>query len=414
MGGAGARTLLAATVVNLAGGTMFAWSILLPSLTAEFAASPAAVSSVFSAALVTFTLVVVLAGGVTDARSPRVLTLVAGVVAGLGLGLSAAAPSLPFVAVGYGGLFGVGSGLGYVTAVSVAGTRFPARRGLALGVVVGAYAAGPVVVGPLGTVAIESVGWRPTVAVLGITVACAMSAAATWLPTAPVAAGSSRRRRSARSSGPAASGNRGGGRARPSERSPSANDGSRGLWWLWALFLCATAPGLLAFAYATEIALERGMTPRTAGVVVGLLAGGSLGGRLVAGPLSDRIGTVATTALTLIALVLAVSALGWLPAAAVVLMAMPVLGAAYGAISTLLPAATADLVGPERFGAAYGRVFSAWGVAGVLGPAAGAWLHGVAGNHRLAFQLSVVSAALAFGALTAFARRLRGSRARKP
>lgn len=385
-GGRATQTLVAAAVLNLAAGTLFAWSILLSALTAEFTASSAAVSGVFSAALVMFTLVVVLAGRLTDTRSPRALTIVAGLVGGLGLGLTAVAPSLPVLAVGYGGLFGLGSGLGYVTAVSVAGTRFGDRRGLALGVVVGAYAAGPVVAAPLGSVAIQAAGWRPTVAVLAVAVACAMSAAAAWLPSAPVAATQPFRARTRRSTA-------------------GAGDPSRTLWWLWALFLCATLPGLLAFTYATEIALERGIAPRTAGVVVGLLAAGNLGGRLVTGPLSDRLGTPATTASTLVALALAVTALGWLPAAAVVLIAMPVLGAAYGAISTLVPAATADLVRPERFGAAYGRVFSSWGVAGVLGPAAGSWLHGVAGHHRLAFQLSVLTTGLAFVALAAVRSR---------
>jgi MFS family permease len=149
-------------------------------------------------------------------------------------------------------------------------------------------------------------------------------------------------------------------------------------------------------------------------VVVGLLAAGSLGGRLVAGPISDRFGILATTRLTLIALALAGTALGWLPAAAVVLVAMPVLGVAYGAISTLIPAATAEVVRPERFGAAYGRVFSAWGAAGVLGPVVGGWLHEVAGDHRLAFQLSLLSTGLAFGALAALAAEMRGGRDRKP
>ncbi len=182
---------------------------MLPSLTATFAQSSAAVSGVFSAALVMFAVVVLLAGDPADDRSPRKLTIAAGLISGLGLGLSAAAPSLPVVAVGYGALFGLGSGLGYVTTVSLASTRFGDRRGLALGVVVGAYAAGPILIGPLGTVAIQTVGWRPTVGLLELAVAGATSAAALWLPAAPVVARSSSYERSAGSSGRANSGDPG-------------------------------------------------------------------------------------------------------------------------------------------------------------------------------------------------------------
>jgi MFS transporter, OFA family, oxalate/formate antiporter len=386
-----ARLLAAATAVNLAAGTLFAWSILLPPLTEDLGGSAAATSSVFSAALVLFAAVVLVAGGLADERSPRALAIASGLVMGAGLTVCAAAPSLPVVAIGYGGLFGVGSGLAYVTVVSVAGTRFEERRGLALGVVVGAYAAGPILVGPLGTLAIEAVGWRPTVAALALLIAGATAAAARWLPSAPAK------------------------RDRPS-RATSASElpGPRtaGLWSLWALFLLSTAPGLLAFSYTTDIALERGLSTGAAGAVVGLLAAGNLVGRLVAGPLSDRWGTVATIALTLFALTAAVAVLGWLSAAAVALVALPVLGAQYGAISAVLPAATADLVGTERFGASYGRVFTSWGVAGVLGPAAGGWLHAGAGTYRPAFQASLVCAVLAVAALIAFARALTGVRTR--
>jgi MFS transporter, OFA family, oxalate/formate antiporter len=181
----------------------------------------------------------------------------------------------------------------------------------------------------------------------------------------------------------------------------------RGLWWLWVLFLAATAPALLAFAYTTEIALERGVGRGAVGVAVGVLAVGNLAGRLVAGPVSDRLGTVRTSALTLAALLLALVALGWIGSPGVLLVSLTVLGAQYGAISALLPAATADLVGQARFGTAYGKAFSSWGVAGVIGPAAGGWLHGAAGGYRPAFQLAIACAVVAGVALAAFARHLR-------
>jgi MFS transporter, OFA family, oxalate/formate antiporter len=383
-----ATLLAAATAVNLAAGTLFAWSILLPPLTEDLGGSAAATSSVFSAALVLFAAVVLVAGRLADERSPRALAIAAGLVMGAGLAVCAAAPSLPVVAIGYGGLFGLGSGLAYVTVVSVAGTRFEERRGLALGVVVGAYAAGPILVGPLGTFTIEAAGWRPTVAALALLIAGATVAAARWLPPEPA-----KRER----------------RARTSSAGPAAR--TTGLWSLWALFLLSTAPALLAFSYTTDIALERGLSTGAAGAVVGLLAAGNLAGRLVAGPLSDRWGTVATIALTLAVLAAAVAALGWLSAAAVAFVALPVLGAQYGAISAVLPAATADLVGAERFGSSYGRVFTSWGVAGVVGPVAGGWLHAGAGSYRPAFQVSLVCAALALGALAAFARALARTRA---
>ena len=353
------RMLTAAAATNFALGTLFAWSILLRPLTAEYGVGPATLTTVFSASLVAFAAVVLLGGRLTDTRSPRALTLAAAALAGGGLALTALAPSVAVAGVAYGGLFGLASGLGYVTAVTVATTRFGERRGLALGLVVGAYAAGPVVVGPLGALAIEGLGWRVTVAGLAVAVAGATAAAALWMPPAPVA-------RSDPSSP-----------ARDTEARPREG---RGLWWLWVLFLGATAPALLAFAYTTEIAIESDVAPGAAGIAVGVLAAATSAAARRR-PVSDRLGTVRTSALTLIGLTLAVIALGWIGSVGVLLVALALLGTQYGAISALLPAATADLVGPERFGSGYGRAFTSWGVAGVLGPAAGGWLHGVSGDY---------------------------------
>lgn len=388
--------LVAAAAVNVAAGTLFAWSVFLPPLTAELGASAGTLSAVFSASLVVFAVVVLLAGALTDRGSPRSLAVASAASAGAGLGLTSAAPSVAVVALGYGGLFGLASGLGYVTVVTVASTRFGPRRGFALGIVVGAYAAGPIVVGPAATLSIDALGWRATAAMLAVAVAAVTLVAAGWLPSSPASQESSSRESP-----------KGSGTAGPSGPGRVERVGVR---WLWLLFLFASAPGLLAFAHTTDIGLERGLTAPAAGVLVGLLAAGNLAGRLLAGPLSDRFGTVVVMAASLAALTIAVVALGWSASASAAFLALPVVGLEYGAISTLLPAATADLVGRESFGASYGRAFSSWGVAGLLGPAAGARLHAVAGDYRLAFQASVAAAVVALLALAAFARLLRDAR----
>ena len=379
MGDGSVRTLVAAAVINLAVGTLFAWSILQPPLRGEFGAELDQLSAIFSAALLVFAGVVLAAGKLTDRHSPRLLAALAGVAAGVGLALAAAAPSLAVVAGGFGVLFGLASGLGYVTVVTVAATRFGARRGMAVSVVVGAYAAGPILAGPLGTIAIQAWGWRAFLMLLASAVSVLTLAASPWLPSRP-----------------ARDGERGGGRVPRSARA--------GLWALWTLFLCATMPGLAAFTFATDIVVERGLSIVAAGAVVATMGAGNLIGRLAAGPVSDRVGTQATMRSNVALLATAVAALGWGAGGLAAVLALPLIGLQYGAISALLPGATNDLVGDAGFGAAYGRAFSSWGIAGVLGPAAGAWLHQQSGGYALAFRLSLVAAAVAWVVLI----RLRG------
>lgn len=64
------------------------------------------------------------------------------------------------------------------------------------------------------------------------------------------------------------------------------------------------------------------------------------------------------------------------------LVSLVVIGLAYGAVIAAYPFAVTALFGPERAPAVYGRIFTAWGLAGLVGP----WLAGavfdVYGDYR--------------------------------
>lgn len=174
------------------------------------------------------------------------------------------------------------------------------------------------------------------------------------------------------------------------------------LWWF---SLGAFAPGLLAFANAAHVATERSVTPRGAGIAVALMAAANLAGRLCAASLVLRIGLSGALAGDLGALVLSLSALVWLPGAAAVVVGLSLLGVQYGLTSALLPTATREVSRDGRFGTAYGRVFSSWGVAGLLGPALGAALYDESHGYSASFGASLGAAAIAVLALIVFLHR---------
>lgn len=379
----GLRPLGAAVVVNAAAGTLFAWSILLAPVRAEFGVGPAELAPVFSTALVGFTLAVLAGGHLVDRLGPRPVVTAAGLLAGTGLATGAAAPTVLLLTVGLGALFGSGSGLIYSAAVTATSLRRGRHRGRAVGAVVAAYAAGPVVAGPLGAWAIERAGWRPTLLAAAVGVAALVVLVGRGLPARPASRGSD--------AAPASLG----------------RSGSASLAGLWLLFLCATAPALFAFAVAADIATAIGASGSAAGGVVAVMAGGNLVGRVAAGPLSDRVGVPAALRVVVAAQVVSLLGPGWSTGTAVVLTGLVLLAVAYGAVSALLPVATADIVAPSRFGVSYGRVFTSWGVAGVLGPVAGAALSDGAGGHATAFRAALPVAGLAVVALVGLERSLR-------
>ena len=79
---------------------------------------------------------------------------------------------------------------------------------------------------------------------------------------------------------------------------------------------------------------------------------------------------------------------------------------AYGAIIAVYPAVVRDRYGPDGYPAAYGRVFTAWGVAGLIGPLGAGTLFDATGGYRLPLLL----AALAAVASALVARRETGTR----
>jgi OFA family oxalate/formate antiporter-like MFS transporter len=381
------RALLSALAANAAAGTLFAWSVLLPSLGSDLDLPPGRLGPVFSTALVVFALGVLLGGGTVDRQGPRRVLLVAGALSAAGLGLSASASALLTLHLGIGVLFGAGSGLTYLSTVTWASTRVVGRRDRVTGLVVAAYAAGPVVAAPLATWGIDRLGWRAMLLLAGILVPGVVLLAARALP------------------GPLSTAQAAG--ATPRSRDGVGDTGA--LLALWLLFFGTAVPALLVFAYATEIAVERGVSAGAAGVVVASMAAGNLAGRLLAASLTARLGAGSALWAVVGALVVAVSALTWSPGVTTTVLALPVVTLQYGLMSALLPGATGRVSGELRFGAAYGRVFSSFGAAAVAGPALGSLLHDGEAGYARSFEGALVAAAVAVAALVVYRRRLRST-----
>lgn len=368
------RLLIGATLVNVCLGSLFAWSLFVDPLDAEFAGSSAALSGVFSLAVATFALVVLASGGFVDRSPPRRTVLVAALCALAGLLVAASATSLLVVAGGYGLLFGVGNGLGYSTAVAAAGKAFTKHRGLAVGIAVGAYAGGPLVASPAITALLTAYGWRITFVVLGVAIGALLACGGVLLGA------------HVRWTGPSRAGPAGGVHLRLLVRPGGLIGGA---------FLLGTLPALMVVAHAATIAVDTGMDAATTTAAVALLGAGNLAGRAGGGWVSDRIGRVPGLRAAAGALAITCAVLPELTGAGALLIALVLVGIGYGTQSALVPSLVADLFGPERFAENYGRVFLGWGVAGLLGPQAGAWLSDIAGGFTLALRVGALSAALA-------------------
>ncbi|GAA1388272.1 OFA family MFS transporter [Pseudonocardia kongjuensis] len=382
------RALAGAVLLNLAVSPLFVWDVFTTSVARDLGVGQAQLAGVFSAGLVAFMAGVLVGGRVADVVSPRRLALctAGGAVAGL-LG-SAAATTLPTLVLAFGVLLGGSTGLGYATAVRVAGT-VASGHGLALGLVVSAYAIGTAVLAPVAATLLVTLGRGGTFLLLAGAVG-AILAVATVLVPGHAAHPRAAQHGTARSdpTGPS-------GRTRP----------SRPVIALWLAFGLGSAPALAAFAQAGQLSGTAGALA----LAVTLLNVGNFAGRLVAGPLSDRVGRPAALHANSALLLLACLPLAAGADGPVALAALLLLGTQYGALSTLTPAATSDVVPRERFGTTYGRVFTGWGLAGLLAPVAAATLATTIGYDGV-YRAFLAVAALSWVCVAIYARLLHNQR----
>ena len=171
--------LVAATVVNLPFGTLYAFSVFLKPMEALLGTTRAEMSFVFGLATVTLTMGMNFAPQLYRRLSPASLAVACGLSSGAGLWLSASASSFVQFALGYGVLFGPGAGVLFIVSQQAVNQTVGKARGLANGYVVSLYPLGAMLGAPVFGWSIQAFGVRPTLAGLGVVVlaACAIAAA---------------------------------------------------------------------------------------------------------------------------------------------------------------------------------------------------------------------------------------------
>src|SRR5258708_20542977 len=155
--------------MNLALGSLYAWSVFVAPLEKEFGWKRADTSSVFGWAVIVFAISFIFAGRLQDKFGPFWVSVTGGLLVSMGFFLCAYKTSLNYLIICLGVLGGIGNGFGYSTPIPVMAKWFPDRRGLAVGLAVAGYGGGSAIFGPLANLYLPPhYGWRTTFIILGI------------------------------------------------------------------------------------------------------------------------------------------------------------------------------------------------------------------------------------------------------
>jgi MFS transporter, OFA family, oxalate/formate antiporter len=374
-------------LMNLALGSLYAWSVFVPPLEREFGWRRADTSWVYTIAIVTFALTFVAAGRIQDLKGPKICAFLGGLLVSGGFFLSSYTSSLLFLYVTFGVVVGLGNGFGYATPIPVASKWFPDKRGLVVGLMVGGYGAGSALLGPLALRLISNVGWRPTFQILGV-VFFVMTMIGTALLKNPPAG------------------------YRPPNWQPlsgvaTSADYSTGemlatptFYLMWVAYCLGTTAGQMAISQLVPFAGSAGLGALASTLVLPVSASGNAGGRILSGWMSDRFGRLPTLKTMILISAAAMPALVlWRQVPALFFILVAVVYWCYGTQLSVFASTTADFYGTRNLGLNYGVLFTAWGAAGILGPAIAGRAFDRFGDYRVAFFSAGVLALMALASL---------------
>lgn len=377
------RWLIAAAgvVMQIALGAVYAWSVFRIPLHNTYHWSISQITMAFEVTILVLGFAAFAGGLWLQRAGPRMVGIVAGVFYGVGTILAGYTNgSLPVLYLTYGLLGGIGLGLGYIIPVATLIKWFPDKRGMITGIAVAGFGAGALITAPIAARLITQFGLPSTFTILGVIYLVAVTGGALFMKNPP---------ENYQPAGwkPAESPR--------NERAVSDYSLAEALhtwqWYaLWGTLFLNTLAGISIISQASPMAQEiSGVTALVAAGMVSAISIANGSGRFLWAWLSDYIGRKQVF-LVMFLLQAALFFLlshtqGFVPLTVLTFVVILCYGGGFGT----MPAFAADFFGPKNIGPIYGLMLTAWGFAGVAGPALIANIRQQTGHYQSA--LTVIS-----------------------
>jgi OFA family oxalate/formate antiporter-like MFS transporter len=364
------------------GALLYAWSVFIKPLNAEFGWNRADIALAFAIACLIFGLMTYPAGRLSDKYSPRIVVLIGGIILCLGFVLSGFIQTKLQLYLSYGVVAGFGGGLVYLPPIATAPKWWPDRRALATGFAVVGLGLGSFIMAPLATYIINNFGWRSVFIYVGIAMGIMAVTASFCLKVPPA------------------------GWKPEGWEPPKTNDlgqkesrdytfqetvRTAQFWLLYLAYFCGSFAGLMVIGHIVGHGIDQGLTPMVAAGAASWLAIANATTRILSGLIADKIGIKISFVcffILQVAAMLLLYPVGHVYWALWIVAAL--IGWNYGAMFTLFPATCLQYYGPKPQATNYGLLFTSWGFAGFLGPFVGGWLKDSTGTYSAPFIVGAV------------------------
>jgi MFS family permease len=373
-------------------GSAYTFSAFIDPLQRDFAASRGSVSLVFSLAGFLYFGLGIISGPMADRWGSRRLAVLGMIQIGLGLAVASIATDLTQVYASYGLGVGLGVGCSYVPALGAVQRWFVRRRGFASGLAVSGIGVGTLVMPPLASFLIQQSGWRAAYLILGCLAAVVGGGMALLIENDP----------HDRGQGP--DGDRLHSRVSAAPRlGSSVRDAitSRRFAGLYTACLIGSFGLFVPLAHLVPYAVDHGIRPSSAVLLLGMIGVGSTAGRFFLGGLADRIGR--QFALLVMFAGMAFAMVVWPVLAGLwgLLAFSFVFGVFYGGYVAVLPALVMDYFGGRNVSGIIGVLYTSVAFGTLIGPSAAGFGFDVSHSYTLPILASacgnLIAAGIVFG-----------------
>ena len=371
------------TVLFVVYGIQFSFGTFVGAVVADTGWSETRLQLIFAIYIGLYSALSALSGWLTDRWGPRPIVATGSILLTGGYLLWATSDSLIIVALGMGIVAPLGMSCSWVPCNATVVRWFVVRRGLATAIATSGGSLANILVPPIAALLVDAYGWRVAIVGMSIFGGVCMLLSSLALERDP------------ESIGQVPDGS-------PMSSRHTTEDGLTGVspaeawrsvtyWQIFGMYALTFVAVFIPFVHLVQFAQSLGASLQTASTVISAIGIGGLVGRLVMGPISDRIGRKTSVILALgietaAFMGMAISSGLWLlyPSAAA-------FGFAYGGGVVVFPPLVADLFGRAHAGAIVGRIFATAGSMAAIGPYVAQLIHNALGDYRWAFLLSGVA-----------------------
>jgi MFS family permease len=375
---------------------LYSFSVFFVALLKEFGWSRSVTAGGFSLNVIIHGIICPFVGSMADRAGPKKVFLYGSLSLGIGLALCSLTQTWWGFYIFFGIITAIGMGsTGWVPSVIMIQRGFKEKVGLAVGIISSGIGIGILVYVPLIQYLIIQFGWRMAYRIMAISIPVMIISMAITCLKRPLQAPSSYRTEMKVS--------------HRITKDPLIVDeawtstpwtlqqaiATRQFWLLGISFFLGNLITQSIFAHQVAFFVDRGLNPLFASYIVGIVGVVSVGGKILWGALSDRIGREITYAMGITCYIFGVMTL-------VVLNASPssilsylfafFFGMGYSVTAALPPLMTADLFGGYAFGGIFGSIMVFTGVGGAFGAWFAGFIYDMARSYLPVFVILIIFA----------------------